>query len=80
MKSKQKMCFLHRPFLNRDFSLDIVRKCIKILTVILTTVLEGSMSHFFDVGLLHFLWHLEKKSRLFFTIFYVSHDKKITKA
>ena len=41
------MCFLHNIFLNRDFSLDIVKKCIKILTVILISVLEGSVSHFF---------------------------------
>ena len=45
-----KMCFLHSTFLNRDFSLDIVRKCIKFCTVLLRSVLEGSVSHSFDVG------------------------------
>ena len=74
------MCFLHSSFLNRDFSLDIIRKSIKIFTVILTSVLEGSVSHFFDVGFQYFLWHLENMLRLFFTIVYVLHDKKITKA
>ena len=74
------MCFLHSTFLNRDFSLDIVRKCNNFFTVVLRSVLEGSMSHFFDKGFKIFLRHEERNSRLFFTFFYVSHDKKITKA
>ena len=45
------MFFIHSPFLNKDFSLEIVRKSIKFLTVILKSTVEGSMSHFFDVGL-----------------------------
>ena len=45
------MFFIHSPFLNKDFSLEIVRKSIKFLTVILKSTMEGSMSHFFDVGL-----------------------------
>ena len=48
------MCFLHNTFLNRDFSLDIVKKYIKLLTVILISVLEGSVSHFLYVGLQYF--------------------------
>ena len=44
------MCFLQSTFLNRDFSLDIVRKCNNFFTVVLRSVLEGSMSHFFDKG------------------------------
>ena len=44
------MCFLNSTFLNRDFSLDIVRKCINIFTVLHRSVLEGRVSHFFDVG------------------------------
>ena len=61
------MCFLHNTFLNRDFSLDIVKKCIKILTVILISVLEGSVSHFFYVGLQYFFMTCRKIVK---TIFY----------
>ena len=42
----KKVC-LHTTFLNKDFSLDIVRKSIKILTVLLKGSMEGSMSLFF---------------------------------
>ena len=44
------MFFIHSSFFNKDFSLEIVRKSIKFLTVILKSTMEGSMSHFFDVG------------------------------
>ena len=49
-----KKVFLHTAFLNKDFSLDIIRKSIKILTVMLKGSMEGSMSHFFDIGLCSF--------------------------
>ena len=45
------MFFLHSTFLNKDFLLDIVRKSMKILTGILKSIMEGSVSHFFDVRL-----------------------------
>ena len=60
------MCFLHSTFLNRDCSLDIIQKCIKILTVILTSVLEGIMSHSFDVGLKYFVMAFRKKVKIIF--------------
>ena len=37
---------LHTKFSNKDISLDIVRKSIKILTVILNSSMEGRVSHF----------------------------------
>ena len=40
--SQSKKCvFLHSTLLNKDFSLDIVGKHIKIFTVILESILEG---------------------------------------
>ena len=78
-----KHLILHTQFFNKDFSLDIVRKSIKILTVILKSSMEGSMSYFFDVGLkalVLFLCYVEEKSILFFIFFYSSYVKKITKA
>ena len=44
-----KNSILHTKFSNKDISLDIVRKSIKIRTVILKSNMEGSVSHFFDV-------------------------------
>ena len=38
------------------------------------------MSLFLYRLLKYCLWHLEQKSILFFTYFYVSHDKKIAKS
>ena len=53
---KVKKIFLHTTFFNKDFSLDIVQKALKIFTVILKSSMEGSVSQFFDVGyLMHFL-------------------------
>ena len=48
--------FLHSTFLNKDFLLDIVRKSIKIFTVSLGGIMEGSLSHFFDVSLCSFFY------------------------
>ena len=48
------MFYLHSTFLNKDFLLDIVRKSIKILTVILKSIMEVSVSHFFYVSLCSF--------------------------
>ena len=41
------MFLLHSTFLNKDFLLDIVRKSINIFTVILKSIMEGSVSLFF---------------------------------
>ena len=49
-------------FSNKDISLDIVRKPIKILTVIL----NSSMSHFFDVGLGYFFMLCRRKVNIIF--------------
>ena len=49
-----KKIFLHTTFLKKDFSLDIVQKAIKFLTVFLKSSMEGSVSHFLDVGLCSF--------------------------
>ena len=43
--------FLHSTFLNKDFSFNIVCRSIKFLTVIFLSVVEGSVSHFFYIGL-----------------------------
>ena len=50
IQSLRKMFFIHSPFFNKDFSLDIVKKSIKFLTVVLKSTMEGSVSHFFYVG------------------------------
>ena len=71
---------IHTKLFNKDTSLDIVRKAIKILTVILKSSMEGNVSYFVDVGLGSFLCYVEEKSTLFFIIFYSSRDIKITKA
>ena len=63
------MCFLHSTFLNRDFSLDIVRKCIKMFTVVLKNVLEGSVSHFYDIGFLNIFMACIKEFKVIFYIF-----------
>ena len=46
-----KIRFLHSTFLNNDYSFNIVCRSIKLLAVVLRSILEGSVSHFFDVGL-----------------------------
>ena len=61
-----KNLILHTKFSNKDISLDIVRKSIKILTVILKSNMEGSMSHFFDVGLGYFFMLCRKKVNIIF--------------
>ena len=63
------MCFLHSTFLNRDFSLDIVRKCIKMFSVVLRSVLEGRMFHFLDVGLQNIFMACRTKFKIIFYIF-----------
>ena len=61
---------------NKDISLDIVRKPIKILQLFLTVV----CLIFFMQALVIFLCYVEEKSTLFFIIFHSSRDTKITKA
>ena len=56
MGGKVKKIFVHTTFLNKDFSLDIVQKAFKVFTVILKSSMEGSVSHFFDVGLCYFFY------------------------
>ena len=60
------MFFLHSTFLNKHFLLDIVRKSIKILTVILKTIMEGSVSHFFDVSLCSFFMLCRREVKIIF--------------
>ena len=54
---KVKKIFLHTTFFNKDFSLDIVQKALKIFTVILKSSMEGSV----DVGLCYFLMLCRRK-------------------
>ena len=61
-----KNIILHTKFSNKDISLDIVRKPIKILTVILNSSMEGIMSHFFDVGLGYFFMLCRRKVNIIF--------------
>ena len=65
MKEKCKMRILHSTFLNKDFSLDMVRKSIKLLTVILKSIMEGSVSHFFDVSLCSFFMLCRREVKIF---------------
>ena len=67
------MCFSHSTFLNRDFSLDIVRKCIKVFTVVLRSVVEGSVSHFFDVGFQHIFMAIRTKLKIIVLHFFTFH-------
>ena len=64
---------LHTKFSNKDISLDIVRKSIKILTVILTSSMEGSVSHFFDVGLGYSFMLCRKEVNIIFHNFFTLH-------
>ena len=63
---KVKRKFLHTTFVNKDFSLDIVQKAIKIFTVIFKSSMEGSVSHFFDVGLCSFFMLCRRKVNIIF--------------
>ena len=60
------MRFLHSTFFNKDFLLDIVRKSIKILTVILKSIMEGSVSHFFYVSLCSFFMLCRREVNIYF--------------
>ena len=68
-----KYLILHSKFLNKDFSLDIIRKSIKILTVILKSTMEGNVSHFFDVGLCSVFMLCRRKSQYYFSYFFTLH-------
>ena len=57
---------LHTKFSNKDISLDTVQKPIKIITVILNSSMEGSVSHFFDVGLGYFCMLCRRKANIIF--------------
>ena len=46
MGGKVKKIFVHTTFFNKDFSLDIVQKAIKVFTVILKSSIEGNVSLF----------------------------------
>ena len=48
--------FLHSTFLNNDYSFNIVCRSIKLLAVVLRSILEGSVSHFLDIGLSCFFY------------------------
>ena len=61
-----KNLIFHTKFSNKDISLDIVRKSIKIITVILNSSMEGSVSHFFDVGLSFFCMLCRRKVSIIF--------------
>ena len=63
---KSEFFLLHTTFLNKDFSLDIVQKAIKVFTVILKSSMEGSVSHFFDVGLCSFFMLCRRKGNIIF--------------
>ena len=63
---KSEFFFLHTTFFNKDFSLDIVQKAIKMFTVILKSSMEGSMSQFFDVGLCSFFMLCRRKVNIIF--------------
>ena len=56
-------------FFNKDISLDIFRKSIRILTVILKSSMEGSMSHSFDVCLGFFMLCRRKVNIIFHNLF-----------
>ena len=56
-----KKIFVHTTSLNKDFSLNIDQKAIKFLTVFLKSSMEGSVSHFFDVGLCSFFMLCRRK-------------------
>ena len=57
---------LHTTFLNKDFSLDIVQKAIKMFTVIIKSSMEGSMSQFFYVGLCSFFMLCRREVNIIF--------------
>ena len=63
---KSKNIFLHSTFLNKDFLLDIVRKYIKVFTVILKSIVKGGVSHFFDIGLCLIFILCRRKFQIFF--------------
>ena len=63
--------FLRSNFLNRDFSLVIIVKSIRCLTVILKSILEGKVSDFCDVGVCSFLCYAEEKSNFYFYTFHM---------
>ena len=57
---------LHTKFSNKDISLYIFGKYIKILSVIPNGSMEGSLSHFFDVGLGFFFMLCRRKVNIIF--------------
>ena len=59
------MLFLHSTFFNKDFLLDIARKSTKIFTVILKSIMEGSVSQFFDVSLFYFCMLCRREVKIF---------------
>ena len=67
------MLTIYSNFFNKDFSLDLVGKHIKIFTVILESILEGSMSHYFDLCLCSFFYVMQKKGEGYFLQFVMFH-------
>ena len=67
------MFFLHSTFLNKDFLRDIVRKSIRIFTVILKSIMEGSLSHFFDVSLCSFFMLCRREVTIFVLQYFTFH-------
>ena len=65
-KRKTKSKFLHSTFLNKDISFNIVWRSINFLTVILISILEGSVSHFLDICFGCFPMLFRKKINIIF--------------
>ena len=61
-----KNLILHTKFSNKDISLYIVRKSFKIITVILNSSMEGSVSLFYDVGLGYLFMLCRRKVNIIF--------------
>ena len=72
-RQSEKCVFNIVYFLNKDFPLNIVRKHINIFTVILESILEGRVSHFFDLGLCSFFISCRKKGESYFLQFFTFH-------
>ena len=68
-----KIRFLHSTFLNNDYSFNIVCRSIKLLAVVLRSILEGSVSHFFDVGLSCFSMLFRKNVIIIFLQYFTFH-------
>ena len=57
---------LHSTFSNKDYSFNTDCRSMKLLAVVLRSILEGSVSHFFDIGLSYFSMLFRKKMIIIF--------------